>query len=136
MNWTKKQLEVCLPNLKLKENLRKIVILKFDVILFCVGLFVENPSPSSYKCKTGSSDCFYCSLKIQNCFQNLRKQIKAIVFTGSRNLSRQQVFLPRQKLFIIRLSENCICGAAARHRASTCVGKVICYGKSQEQRRY
>ena len=124
------------PNLKLKENLRKIVILKFDVILFCVGLFVENPSPSSYKCKDGSSDCFYCSLKIQNCFQNLRKQIKAIVFTGSRNLSRQQVFLPRQKLFIIRLSENCICGAAARHQACTCVGKVICYGKSQEQPRY
>ena len=126
----------CFPNLKLKANLRKIVILKFDVILFCVGLFLENPSPSSYKCKDGSSDCFYCSLKIQNCFQNLRKQIKAIVFTGSRNLSRQQVFLPRQKLFIIRLSENCICGAAARHRASTCVGKVICYGKSQEQPRY
>ena len=127
----------CFLNLKLKANLRKIVILKFNVILFGVGLFLENPSPSSYKCKDGSSsDCFYCSLKIQNCFQNLRKQIKAIVFTGSRNLSRQQVFLPRQKLFIIRLSENCICGAAARHRASTCVGKVICYGKSQEQPRY
>ena len=106
----------CFPNLKLKPNLRKIVISKFNVILFGVGLFLENPSPSSYKCKDGSSDCFYCSLKIQNCFQNLRKQIKAIVFTGSRNLSRQQVFLPRQKLFIIRLSENCICGAAARHR--------------------
>ena len=87
----------CFPNLKLKENLRKIVILKFDVILFCVGLFVENPSPSSYKCKTGKQRLFLLLSKNSELFSKSTQTNKSDCFYWISQFISTTSFSPASK---------------------------------------